>query len=173
MLTWIFMQTSRVLLANKSRWICNNWQPLSLLPPPSFLPLKRVHHSPIINSLNVEIVRPLRCEIFDSVGIPSNVKCVWNRGKKKGKKGKRGKGGRKNGGGTRKSTIEVLCTVSNTSDDNEIVNSKLFFFFPSPSSSSTTFLSAINRWKFNPVNEKILRFWRARCLPVYINARTG
>lgn len=132
MLTWIFMQTSRVLLANKSRWICNNWQPLSLLPPPSFLPLKRVHHSPIINSLNVEIVRPLRCEIFDSVGIPSNVKCVWNRGKKKGKKGKRGKGGRKNGGGTRKSTIEVLCTVSNTSDDNEIVNSKLFFFFPPP-----------------------------------------
>lgn len=36
-------------------------------------------------------------------------------------------------GGTRKSTIEVLCTVSNTSDDNEIVNSKLFFF-PPPSS---------------------------------------
>ena len=74
MLTWIFMQTSPVLLTNKSRWICNDWQPRGT----------RIA-LPIINSLNVEIVRPLRCEIFDSVEfLPT-----WNAFEKKESKQKK------------------------------------------------------------------------------------
>lgn len=71
------------------------------------------------------------------------MKRVWDRKKEERERGERGKkgGGKEEkglgmermGGGTRKSTIEVLCSVSNTSDDNEIVNSKLFFS-PPPSS---------------------------------------
>lgn len=81
------------------------------------------------------------------------MKRVWDRKKEERERGERGKkgGGKEEkglgmermGGGTRKSTIEVLCSVSNTSDDNEIVNSKLFFF--PPSLLDNTFLSAISR----------------------------
>lgn len=104
MLTWIFMQTSRVLLANKSRWICNNWQP----PPPPLLPPLETR-APIINSLNVEIVRPFddakyltRSEFlpaeWNAFGIEKKRKEREERGgKKRGERGK-GVGDGKNGG---------------------------------------------------------------------------